>query len=345
MVKVGIIGATGYVGIELLSYLLRHQKVQVVGISSKSFKDMKISDIYKNLLKISDLICEDEDAVIEKSEVIFAALPHGLSEKIASKLIDSKKVLIDIGADFRLSDEGDYIKYYNKKYSDKELHKKAIYCIPELHREKVNKQMIIANPGCYPTSISLGLGPAITNDIIVENSIIIDAKSGVTGAGKVANDNTHYVDCNENLKPYALGGTHRHTPEIEEVLSSLSDRKYQITFTPHLIPVNRGILSTIYFNLKINISVEAIYKKYCEYYKNEKFIVILPVGDVANIKLARNSNYCYISIHKDERCNRCIIVSTIDNMVKGAAGQAIQNMNLRFGFDEDMGIDMIPKIF
>ncbi|MGL4761316.1 MAG: N-acetyl-gamma-glutamyl-phosphate reductase [Sarcina sp.] len=345
MIKVGIIGATGYVGVELLGYLLRHPKVKVEGISSKSFVGSEIASIYNNLSTITDLVCENEDEILEKSDVIFAALPHGLSELIAIKIKNKNKILIDIGADFRLKDESDYVEFYKNNYKDKELHKDSVYCIPELHRNLVDKQSVIANPGCYPTSISLGLAPAIVGDLVKEKSLIVDAKSGVTGAGKVARDNTHFVDCNENLKPYAIGGTHRHVPEIEQVLNGLSNRDYQISFIPHLIPVNRGILSSIYFDLKVDINIDDIHKKYLEFYKKEKFVVVLPLGETANIKSVRNSNYCHISVHTDKRCNRCIVISTIDNMVKGAAGQAIQNMNLRLGLDEYLGIDLIPKIF
>ncbi|MGL4451697.1 MAG: N-acetyl-gamma-glutamyl-phosphate reductase [Sarcina sp.] len=345
MITVGIIGATGYVGVELLEYLLRHPKVEVVGISSKSFVGSDISDIYSNLQGVSNLICENEDDVIKKASVIFAALPHGLSEKIAIKIKEKNKILIDIGADFRLKSEEKYKEFYKKDYENSSLHEDAIYCIPELHRNLMKNQSIIANPGCYPTSISLGLAPAILKDIVKESSIIIDAKSGVTGAGRVANDNTHYIDCNENLKPYEIGGVHRHIPEIEQVLNDISNENYAISFTPHLLPINRGILSTIYFDLKKDLTVMDIHNIYTEFYKKEKFVKVLEFGKSASIKGVRNSNYCHISVHKDERCNRCIIISTIDNMVKGAAGQAIQNMNIRLGFNEDIGIDMIPRIF
>lgn len=345
MITVGIIGATGYVGVELLEYLLRHPKVEVVGISSKSFVGNNISDIYSNLQGVSNLICEKEDNVIDKASIIFAALPHGLSEKIAGKIKEKNKILIDIGADFRLKSEEKYKEFYKKDYENLSLHKDSIYCIPELHRDLIKEQIIVANPGCYPTSIALGLAPAILKDIVKETSIIIDAKSGVTGAGRVANDNTHYIDCNENLKPYGIGGVHRHIPEIEQVLNDISNKNYVISFTPHLLPINRGILSTIYFDLKEDLTVKDIYDIYIEFYKKEKFVRVLELGKSASIKGVRNSNYCHISIHKDERTNRCIIISTIDNMVKGAAGQAIQNMNIRLGIEEGCGIDVIPRIF
>ncbi|WP_297437115.1 N-acetyl-gamma-glutamyl-phosphate reductase [uncultured Clostridium sp.] len=344
-IKVGIIGATGFVGSELIRLLLNHNNVEISAISSKSFLDEEIANIYKNFINISDLILEDEDSVIEKSDVIFTAVPHGLSEIIASKILSKNKILIDLGADFRLSDEDDYLKFYNKKYLNKDIHKEAIYCIPELHRRKINKQSIIGNPGCYPTSISLGLAPALYNDIVKKDSIIIDAKSGVTGAGRGANDGTHYISCNENFKPYGVGGVHRHIPEIEEVINSISKVKHKISFTPHLIPINRGILSTIYFDLDKDITVSDLHKLYVDFYKEEKFVVVVDLDTTAEIKNIKSSNYCHISIHKDERCNRAIIISTIDNMIKGAAGQAIQNMNIRMGFNESEGLNLIPSNF
>lgn len=347
MIKVGIIGATGYVGVELLRLLLNHEDVSVEAISSVTFKDELISSVYKNFSGIVDLICEDEDSVISKSDVIFGALPHGLSEKLASKILKHRKKFIDIGADFRLKSEESYIKWYNKKFDYKPLHEKSIYSIPEFHRNKIieGNYEIIANPGCYPTSIALGLIPAIKSNLVNEQSIIIDSKSGVTGAGRKLSLGNHFVECNESLNAYSLGGVHRHTPEIEQILNEFSTTDIKVTFTPHLVPLNRGILSTIYFDLKGEYSLESIHKIYSKFYENEYFVKVLPLGSNAKIKDVKNSNYCNISIHKDNRCNRCIICSVIDNMVKGAAGQAIQNMNLLMGIEENKGLKSIATAF
>lgn len=347
MIKVGVIGVTGYVGAELLRLLLNHEDVSVEAISSRTFKDELIASVYKNFNGIVDLICEDEESVIFKSDIIFAALPHGLSEELASKTLKQGKKFIDIGADFRLNNEEDYIKWYNKGFNYKPLHKKSIYSIPELHRNKVIKgnYEIIANPGCYPTSIALGLIPAIKNNLVNEQSIIIDSKSGVTGAGRKLSLESHFVECNESMNAYSLGGMHRHTPEIEQVINEFSSKEVKVTFTPHLIPINRGILSTIYFDLKKECSLDNIHKIYSKFYENEYFIKVLPLGSNAKIKNIKNSNYCNISIHKDKRCNRIIICSVIDNMIKGAAGQAIQNMNLLMGIEENKGLKSIATAF
>lgn len=342
--KIGIIGATGYVGSELIRILMNHNYVEIVAISSNSFKGENLSNIYPNFKKIINLICGTEEEVVKKSDIIFTALPHGFSENIAKNL-DNDKVLIDIGADFRLDSEENYFAFYNKKFNNPKLHANSVYSIPELHRANVLNQNIIANPGCYPTSIGLGLAPAVLENLIANNSIIIDAKSGVTGAGRMANENSHFISCNENLKPYAIAGVHRHIPEIEQIINGLSDNNYMVSFTPHLLPINRGILSTIYFNLNTDISEESVRNLYKKFYKDEKFVVVLDKNEIAQIRNVKGSNYCHISVHKDYRCNRIIIISVIDNIIKGAAGQAVQNMNLRFRFNEDEGLNLISNIF
>lgn len=345
MMNVGIIGATGYVGVELISFLLHHKKVKLKAISSKSFEGKKISDIYGNLYGITDLLCTNQETVIKTCDIIFLALPHGLSEEIAIKIKDENKLLIDMGADFRLENELDYNKFYKANYKDKELHQNAIYCIPELHRQKLCNTNIIANPGCYPTSVALAIVPSLKSNLVKENSIIIDSKSGVTGAGRNINITNHYIECNENFSAYAVGGTHRHIPEIEQILNEFSNHLIKVSFTPHLLPINRGILSTVYYDLDKDISLERIHEIYSEFYKNEKFVKVLNLGCHAKIKSVTHSNYAHISIYKDNRCNRVIICCSIDNMIKGAAGQAIQNMNIKLGFNEDEGLDFIPSNF
>lgn len=351
MIKVSIIGATGYAGAELVRLLLSHPKAELKNISSKSFVGETINKIYPNLNKYCEKILTDEDSAIEDSDVVFASLPAGLSDEIAKKCFEKKILFIDLGADFRLSNEEDYKKWYKKDYKYKEIHNEAIYSIPEIikydnfyNKKDLKNAKIIGNPGCYPTSIGLALIPALANKIIEKEDIIIDSKSGATGAGRELTLNTHFAECNEAFAPYKIA-EHRHTSEIEQTLSNIYGEEIKITFVPHLLPLNRGILSTIYAKLKDKNSLENIFNLYKEFYKDAKFVRVLNIGNIANLKNVKYSNYCDISIHIDERTNKLIIVSAIDNMVKGAAGQAIQNMNIAFGFEEDAGLDMIPPAF
>lgn len=342
-VKVGIIGATGYAGAELFRLLSAHRYAEVVAVSSTSFEGQTLDSVYPALNNGNPIVLCNMDEVVEKSDVVFAALPHGLSEELAVKCDAAGKVIIDLGADFRLTSEEDYTKWYGLPYKHPELHEKSLYCLPEINREKIADINIIANPGCYPTSIALSLMPALKNKLVnPENGIIIDSKSGVTGAGRGLSQPTHYPDNNEAFSAYKAA-VHRHTPEIEQTLSMFYGDKVNVTFVPHLLPVNRGILSTIY--VKTENSFDEIYNAYVEFYKNEKFVRVLPKGSFANIKNVRMSNYCDISLHYDEHTKTLIITGAIDNMVKGAAGQAIQNMNIRFGLPEDEAISMLAPSF
>ncbi len=342
-INVGIIGATGYAGVELVRLLLLHPEVNLVAVSSVSYEGKKISDVYPNLKDICDFTLENED-IIDKCDVVFTSLPHGLSEKFAKKCLEKNVKLIDLGADFRLDSAEEYTKWYGKTYEHEDLHKLSVYCIPELHRQNYKNQPIIGNPGCYPTSISLALAPAIKAGLVVDNSIIIDSKSGVTGSGRGLSDTTHYPNCNEAFSPYKVA-SHRHTPEIEQTLSKLADKKVAVTFVPHLLPLNRGIESTVYFNTTSPLTAEKLLEIYKDFYKNEKFVRVLDDGNVANLRNVKYSNYCDISVHYDAHTQRAVIVSVIDNMVKGAAGQAIQNMNIMFNLKEDTGLDYIPPAF
>ena len=320
MFKVGIIGATGYVGVELLRLLLNHDKVTVTAISSSTFKDEEISSVYKSFFNKTTLVCEDKSDVIDKCDVIFTALPHGLSEEIAVKAISKNKKVIDLGADFRLECEDSYEEWYGKKFN------------------------IVANPGCYPTSISLGLMPLLKNNLINTKNIICDSKSAITGAGRGLSLKTNFAEANENFAAYGIG-SHRHTPEIEQTLSYMVNENVEVTFTPHLLPVNRGILSTIYCQPKDQLTLEEIHKIYKKQYENEEFVHVLPLGQTAEIKHVKYTNNCHISIHQNYRKNKLIIVSVIDNMVKGAAGQAIQNMNLLLGLPQNTGLKLIAPSF
>lgn len=344
-VRAGIIGATGYAGVELVRLLLSHPKVELAAISSVSFEGKKLSEVYPSLYQICDQVLVNEDEVIEKCHVIFASLPHGLAEKIARKCVDKEKTLIDLGADFRLNEEADYQQWYGLSYKDKELHELSVYCIPELHRDRITTDVdIIANPGCYVTCATLGLAPLMQSGAADLSSIVIDAKSGVTGAGRGLTQNTHYPDCNESFSPYKTA-VHRHTPEIEQNLSELSGTPVKVTFVPHLLPLNRGIICTMYVSLKPGTDIDNLVEMYHRFYETERFVRVLPKGQTANLKYVACSNYCDISVHPDPRTNRVIIVSAIDNMVKGAAGQAIQNMNLVYGFPESTGLSAPPPAF
>jgi len=249
-----------------------------------------------------------------------------------------------MGADFRLSSEEDYEIWYGKKFAQPELHKKCIYGLPELHKDKIKDYTLIANPGCYPTTINLGLMPLLKNSLIETQNIICDSKSGTTGAGRGLSLNTHFPEENETFAPYKVGA-HRHTPEIEEILSTIAGEKVTVTFTPHLLPINRGILSTIYCNAKANVNLEEIHKLYVDFYKDMRFVNVLPLGDTASTKNVRLTNDCFISLHLNHRKDQIIICSAIDNMIKGAAGQAIQNMNIILGFDEAEGLNLISPAF
>ena len=344
MIKIGIIGATGYAGAELLRIAMRHPNVTIAALSSVSFEGKPICEVYPNLKDICEDVLADEDTVIEKSDVVFASLPHGLCEPLAEKCVKKGALFIDLGADFRLADEADYNEWYGLNYNKPELHAQAAYCIPELHRDRLKGVKIIGNPGCYPTSIALALAPALKSGLIKSDGIVIDSKSGVTGAGRGLSQTTHFPDCNEAFSPYKIAA-HRHTPEIEQTLSELAGEKLLVTFVPHLLPLNRGIVSTIYASLAGKMNWDDVYACYKEFYKNEPFVRMLEKGQAVNLKNVRMSNYCDVSLHLDERTGRLIVASAIDNMVKGAAGQALQNMNIACGLNETAGLDMIPPAF
>lgn len=342
-IKAGIIGATGYAGAELVRLLSAHLGIESIAVSSVSFEGKLLSEVYPSFYQLCDLRLVPQQQVLDSCDVVFGAVPHGLSEKLAVQCKQHGSLFIDLGADFRLESEQDYADWYGGSYSDKELHSSAVYGIPELFGDSVRQARLIANPGCYPTSTALGLAPVIAG-LVDTDSIVIDAKSGVTGAGRGLTQNTHYPDCNENFAPYKVA-EHRHTPEIEQTLSVLAGKPVMVTFVPHLLPINRGILSTIYSRLLDKVSCTELWALYSDYYKNSKFVRVLPEGSIASIRSVKYSNYCDISLHVDKRTDRLIVVSAIDNMVKGAAGQAIQNMNLAMGLDEDTGLCLVPPCF
>jgi N-acetyl-gamma-glutamyl-phosphate reductase len=341
-IKVSIIGATGYTGIELIRILKAHPRIELSILVSHSYVGKKIWEVYPHLYFYIDSLCKDEkiDEVIKNSDCIFTALPHGHAMNLAREIIKNNKILIDLGADFRIKDHKIYEEWYKLEHSAKDLLENSVYGLPEIYRDKIKNAKLIANPGCYPTSIILALYPVLKEKLIDVDNIIIDSKSGVSGAGRSPLLETHFCEVNENIKAYSVPN-HRHIPEIEQELSIIAGKEVKISFIPHLIPINRGILSTIYTKLQINITEEEILTLYKNFYKREKFIRILPKGMLPSTKNVLGTNFCDISITVDKRTNRLIIISAIDNLIKGAVGQAVQNMNIVFGFDEDEGLKYI----
>lgn len=338
MIKAAVLGATGYAGIELVRILSNHPEVSIEFLGSQSFDGKKISEVYQNFNHVLDIECKELDfEAIKKCDVAFTALPHGASKDVIPKLIECGVKVIDLSGDFRYDDINVYEKWYNQQHSSPELLSEAVYGLCELHRDKIKNARLIGNPGCYTTCSILGAAPLLALGIGDTKNIIIDAKSGVTGAGRGLGLGVHFCECTENTKAYKVA-THRHTSEIEQELSKLAKEEVLVSFTPHLIPQKRGILATIYINLKEKHTTEEIVALYKKYYENEYFVRIKDVGELPETKHTAGSNFVDIGVVVDERLNRAVVVSTLDNIVKGAAGQAIQNMNLLFGLDEKTGL-------
>lgn len=334
MIKAAVLGATGYAGIELVRLLTNHPEVSIEFLGSQSFDGKNINEVYQNFNHVLDLECHEIDMdKISKCDVAFTALPHGASKTVIPELIKTGIKVIDLSGDFRYDDVKVYEKWYGQEHSSPELLKESVYGLCELHREEIKSARLIGNPGCYTTCSILGAYPLLKNGWADTENIIIDAKSGVTGAGRGLNLAYHFCECTENSKAYKVA-THRHTSEIEQELSHAAGKDIILSFTPHLIPQKRGILATIYMNLKTPRSVEEVHKIYEEFYKDEYFVRVKKCGTLPETKHVAGSNFVDIGVCVDERLNRAIIVSTLDNIVKGAAGQAVQNMNLMFGLDE-----------
>ena len=342
MIKAGIIGATGYAGSELVRILTNHPKAEIAVITSKSYKGQNYGSVYENF-RHTEKICEEEniEEMAKICDVIFLALPHGVaSKKVTEKILENTKI-IDLGADFRLQDSDVYEKWYKTSHEAKKILPEAVYGLCEINRDKIKNKRIIANPGCYTTCSILSLYPLVKENLIDLDTIIIDAKSGVTGAGRGISLGTHFDEVNESVKAYKIA-SHRHTPEIEEQLSIASGKKIVLSFTPHLIPMNRGILSTCYASLNGDYSYADIKSVYEKYYKNEYFVRLTKEGVFPETKWVKGSNFCDIGFTIDNRTNRIIVTGAIDNLFKGAAGQAVQNMNILFDIDEKTGIEHPP---
>ncbi|WHH58419.1 N-acetyl-gamma-glutamyl-phosphate reductase [Petroclostridium sp. X23] len=339
MIKVGILGATGYAGIELVRILCRHPEVEITSIVSQSFVGKKISDVYPNLRGIVDTVCEELDAkeISTKCDVVFTALPHGASKTVIPELVQYGLKVIDLSGDFRYNDVSVYEKWYGTKHENAQLLESAVYGMPELHRDKIANADLIGNPGCYTTCSILGLIPLLANKLVDTKNIIIDAKSAVSGAGRSLGLDYHFCECTENMKAYKIA-THRHTSEIEQELGIAAQEEIMVSFTPHLIPMKRGIISTMYANLKNKHTTAQLLDIYQRYYKDEFFIRIYDEGQLPETNHVAGSNFIDIGLVVDERLNRVIVVSALDNLIKGAAGQAVQNMNIMFKLDEKTGL-------
>ena len=343
MIRVGILGATGFVGAELIRLLVNHPGVEISFLDSRSYKDIEYSTVYPNLRSyINDkCISVDLDSDLDNVDLIFCALPHGLSQEPVKKALEKGKKVIDLSADFRIKDADVYADWYGVEHKAKDDLESAIYGLSEIYTKEIKEANLIANPGCYPTSIIIPLYPLLKENVINDDVIIVDSKSGVSGAGRTPSEANLYALCNENIKAYSLG-KHRHTPEIEQELSTAASRPVMVQFTPHLTPMTRGILSTIYIKNTKYLDYDDIKSIYDDYYKDKFFIRILNNNEFPQTKAVYGSNFCDIGFTIDKRTNTIIIVSAIDNLVKGAAGQAIQNMNIMFGLKENEGLNIVP---
>lgn len=343
MIRVAVIGAAGYTGGELVRLITKHKELELSMITGHSNAGKHILEVFPYLRGYADCMIEtlDVDKIAETSDVAFIALPHGHAVEISTKLVEKNVVVIDLGADFRFDDPNVYEEWYKVEHKNHELNNKAVYGLPEIWRDKIKDAKIIANPGCFPTSATLGLYPVMLNHLVDPKSIIVDSKSGISGAGRTPGLKVVYSECNESIAAYNIG-KHRHIPEIEQNLANISGEDVLINFTPHLTPMTRGILSTIYCNLNEEAKNIDIQKLYEETYKDEFFIRVLPEGAFPATKWVSGSNFCDISVTVDERTNRLVICAAIDNLFRGASGQAMQNLNIIFGFDEQEGIDNCP---
>ncbi|WP_294784149.1 N-acetyl-gamma-glutamyl-phosphate reductase [uncultured Eubacterium sp.] len=348
MIKAGIIGATGYAGAELVRILMGHKEVEIVWYGSRSYIDQKYASVYHNMFEIVDATCLDDnmEALCEKVDVIFTATPQGFLASVLTEEILSKTKIVDLSADFRIKDVATYEKWYKIEHKSPQFIEEAVYGLCEINRDKVKGARLVANPGCYTTCSILTAYPLVKEGLIDPDTLIVDAKSGTSGAGRGAKVANLFCEVNENMKAYGVA-THRHTPEIEEQLGYAAGKEIVINFTPHLVPMNRGILATEYATLKKKADgslptyeeVKAVYDKY---YADEKFVRVLEKDVVPETKWVEGSNYVDVNFKIDERTGRIVMMGALDNLVKGAAGQAVQNMNLLFGLDESEGLNLVP---
>ena len=340
--RVGIIGATGYTGVELLRLLLHHPEVEVTALTSQKYAGVPIDQVFPSLMKHLQMKCEEltVDQVSKKTDFIFTAVPHKTAMETVPLFYRQGKRVVDLSADLRFRDGGVYEKWY-QKHTAADLLPDSVYGLPELHRDKIRKAKIVGNPGCYPTGALIGLIPLVKKGMVSLENIVIDSKSGVSGAGRDVVLESLFCEVNEGVKAYKIF-EHRHLPEIEQELSEMVQKKVAVTFVPHLIPIDRGILTTIYLILTKKWKTEEVLNAFQEHYQKEPFIRIYPKGKLPNTKDVRGSNYCDIGVKVNEADGRTVIITAIDNLVKGASGEAVQNMNIMLGFPETMGLEVLP---
>ena len=339
MIRAGILGVTGYAGIELLRLLVSHPEVSVTCLVSGSSVGTKISDIYKHLKGICDITLEElnVDVISKKCDVVFTSLPHGASDQVIPSLYNTGIKVIDLSGDYRYDDVTVYEKWYNTAHKNKALLKKSVYGLCEFYKEQIKNTRLVGNPGCYTTTSILGAAPLIKGKFVSTKNIIVDAKSGVTGAGRGIHIDYHFAECTENMKAYKIA-SHRHTSEIEQEYGKLAGEEVLISFTPHLVPMKRGIYSTIYMNLEGDYTEEELLDEYKAFYKDCPFVRIYEKGETPESNHVAGSNYVDIGLTVDKRLKRVIVTAALDNLIKGAAGQAVQNMNIMFDLQETLGL-------
>jgi N-acetyl-gamma-glutamyl-phosphate reductase len=341
MIKIGIVGGTGYTGVELLRILAQHPKVQLNVITSRQEAGMAVDELFPSLRKQVTLKFSDpSQAELNKCDLVFFATPNGVAMQQARSLFDAGVLIIDLSADFRIKNIAEWEKWYGMPHACPELIAEAVYGLPEINREHIRNARLIANPGCYPTAVQLGFLPLIEAGVIDINQLIADTKSGVSGAGRKAEVQTLFSEAADNFKSYAVPG-HRHLPEIKQGLSSVAKKQVDLTFVPHLTPMIRGIHATLYAKLIKEVDLQTLY---VNRYANEPFVDVLPAGNHPETRSVRGSNYCRIAVHRPQDGNIAVILSVTDNLVKGAAGQAVQNMNIMLGFPETLGIEHVPLL-
>lgn len=342
MIKVAIVGASGYTGVELLRILVRHPEVEICCVTSRQHEGLPISHVFPSLHGFCDLICEPLDVadIAAKADLVFTALPHKSAMEVVPGFLEAGCKVVDLSADYRLKDQVVYEQWY-QAHNSPELFSEAVYGLPELYRQELVDARLVANPGCYPTSVILALAPLLTNELIDTESLIVDSKSGASGAGRGAKQGTLFCEVNEGFKAYGIA-SHRHTPEIEQELANFTSKPISLSFTPHLLPVNRGILSTCYATLLQNKNTAELLDIYHDFYADERYVRVMPGNELPNVSFVQGTNFCDVGLVSDERTGRVIVVSAIDNLVKGSAGQAVQNMNIMCGYKETSGLEIVP---
>ncbi|MFN4063856.1 N-acetyl-gamma-glutamyl-phosphate reductase [Azoarcus communis] len=340
MIKVGVVGGTGYTGVELLRLLARHPGVQLTAITSRGEAGMPVADMFPSLRRRVDLkFVTPQDAALEQCDVVFFATPNGIAMKQAAELVAAGVRVIDLAADFRIRDIAEWEKWYGMSHAAPDLVAEAVYGLPEVNRDKIRTARVLANPGCYPTAVQLGFLPLVEAGVVELSSLVADAKSGVSGAGRKAEVHTLFAEAADSFKAYGVGG-HRHLPEIRQGLVRMAgDQAVGLTFVPHLTPMIRGIHATLYGRLSKDVDLQALFETR---FAGEPFVDVMPAGSHPETRSVRASNMCRIAVHRPQGGDTVVVLSVIDNLVKGAAGQAVQNMNIMFGFDEMQGLDIVP---